>query len=82
MSSSTELSIDELSAGFLQIETRSRANVEEQITALQTALADLTTRLANIEKSVVVEGYKDGIPTTTKATLSSIKVINCWKQFH
>ena len=82
MSSSTELSIDELSAGFLQIETRSRANVEEQITALQTALADLTTRLANIEKSVVVEGYNDRIPTTTKATLSLIKVINCWKRFH
>ena len=78
MSSSIEFSIDELSARFLQIESRSRANVEEQITAL----ADLTIRVANIEKSVVVEDYKDGIPTTTKATLSSIKVINCWKRFH
>ena len=55
MSSSIEFSIDELSARFLQIESRSRANVEEQITAL----ADLTIRVANIEKSVVVEEYKE-----------------------
>ena len=79
MNSLIDLSIDDLSARFSRIETEAMVNVEEQVAALQTALAELTVRLTTIERPVVVEEYKDEVPTTTKATLSSIKVL---PEFH
>lgn len=79
MNTLIDLNIDDLSARFSRIETEAMVNLEEQVTALKTALDALTLRLANIEKPAVVEEYKDEIPTTTKATLSSIKVL---PEFH
>lgn len=74
-----DLSIDDLSLLFSEIETDSKIakmeQLKEQITAIQASLEALTTRITTIENPAVVEEYKDEVPVTTKASLSAIKAL-------
>lgn len=75
MNSLIDLDIDELSEQFSRVETAKMEEMKDQIAALQATLEALTTRLTTIETPTVVEEYKDEVPVTTKASLSSIKAL-------
>lgn len=87
--SGVDFNLDELSVLFnsqIEIETNSEIQpnimaeaLKKQMEDLQAALSALTVRFEKIEKPTVVEPYKDEIPLTTKATLSSIKSL---PEFH
>lgn len=79
MNSLIDIDINELSELFSRVETNKMEEMKDQIVALQATLKALTTRLTIIETPTVVEEYKDEVPVTTKASLSSIKAL---PEFH
>lgn len=79
MNSLINIDINELSELFSRVETNKMEEMKDQIVALQATLEALTTRLTIIETPTVVEEYKDEVPVTTKASLSSIKAL---PEFH